>query len=76
MTWLTRDAVRQLLVALLGAAAALALEPATAPGVLRALCAVLPAGDAQAAADGQSALKLSKQLLTLQLDPNSSPSSR
>lgn len=71
--WLTPDVARQALVALLGAAAALALEPATAPVVLRALCAVLPPANAQAAVDGQSALKLSRHLLTLQQDQNSSP---
>lgn len=70
--WLTPDVARQAVVALLGALAALALEPATAPVVLRALCAVVPAADAQARADGQSVLKLSRHLLTQQQDLNSS----
>lgn len=63
MKWLTPDVGRQALVAVLGAVVALALEPATAPGVLRALCAVVPLADAQAAVDAQSALKLSRHLL-------------
>lgn len=74
--WLTQDVARQALVALLGAVAALALEPATAPVVLRALCAVLPPASAQAEVQGQSALKLSKHLLTMQQDPNFSPQSQ
>lgn len=69
--WLTQDAVRQVALALLGAAAALALEPATAPVVLRALCAVLPPANAQAEEAAQSALKLSRHLLTQSQDLSS-----
>lgn len=64
MKW--QDAGRQLAVALVGALVALTLEPATAPAALRAVCALLPAGQAGAleVQHAQSALKWYKRLQT------------
>lgn len=61
-----QDVGRQLAVALLGALVALTLEPATAPAALRAVCALLPVGQAaaQEAADAQYALKWYRRLQT------------
>lgn len=58
-----QDVGRQLAVALVGALVALALEPATAPAALRAVCALLPAGPA-VAAETHSVLKWYRRLQT------------